>query len=382
MKGLNNIKILTPAGIVQGNLSIEAGKIKSITNEKVVDGHQFDEDVIVVPGFIDEHIHGVNNVDCMDGTEESLLEIARSLAREGTTSFLATTMTQSVSNISKALDNVKKYMEKGNQPGAEVLGVHLEGPFLNPAACGAQPMEYIVNPDVEQFKEYQEVSGNTIKLVTVAPEQPGGLELIQYLNETGVIASLGHTKATYEETVKAIEAGASQVTHCYNAMTGLHHREPGVIGAVFLHDELDAELIADGLHVNEKAVEVLYKVKGKDKITLITDSMRAKGLENGVYDLGGQDVTVIDGEARLPNGSLAGSTLMMSNGVRNMMSFTGIGLDEAVTMASVNPAKKLGVFDRKGSIEEGKDADLVVLSKDYEILMTICRGQITYRKGE
>lgn len=380
MKGIKNVRILTPSGIVQGNLVISEGKIKSISHGEEFSGISFDDDVIIVPGFVDEHIHGVNNCDAMDGSQESLRVMTAALPKEGTTSFLATTMTQSVENITKALEAVRVYCEEENQAGAEIIGVHLEGPFLNPAACGAQPLEYIVNPDIEQFKKYQEASGDRIKFVTVAPEQDGGLPFVRYLKDHGVIPSIGHTKATYDDAVKAIEAGASSVTHCYNAMTGLHHREPGVVGAVLLHDELQAELIADGVHVHPKAMEVLYRSKGAEKITLVTDSLRAKGLPDGTYDLGGQDVSVKNGEARLPNGSLAGSTLKMHNGVKNMIEMLEVSIEEAVQMASTNPAKKLGVFDRKGSIEVGKDADLVVLNSNYEVLMTICRGKIAYKK--
>ncbi|HEY8435635.1 MAG TPA: N-acetylglucosamine-6-phosphate deacetylase [Haloplasmataceae bacterium] len=380
MKGLKNVNILTPTGIIHGHLEIQGEKIHRILTDGACDGVAFDEEVIVVPGFIDQHIHGVNRSDAMDGTMEDLRNMAMSLPKEGTTSFLPTTMTQSVENILKALRRIKEYREKENIEGAEVVGIHLEGPFINPEACGAQDPQYIVNPDIDLFDRFFKASGEAIKIVTLAPEQPGGFELIRYLTSLGVIASIGHTKATYEQTLQAIEAGARLSTHTYNAMTGLHHRQIGVVGAVLLHEELHAELIADGLHVHPKAIEILYKNKGRDSITLITDSLRAKGLPDGIYDLGGQAVTVQNGEARLPGNVLAGSTLRMIDAVKNVMRYLGLSLEDAVAMASTNPAKQLGLFDRKGSIEVGKDADLVVLNRDYDIVMTICRGRIAYQK--
>jgi N-acetylglucosamine-6-phosphate deacetylase len=382
MNGFKNVKILMPSGISKGNLEIMDGKIKSFPNHHDFTGIEFNEEVFIVPGFIDEHIHGVNNKDAMDGTIESLVIMAKGLAKEGTTSFLPTTMTQSVENIKKALQNIKNYIDQENTEGAEVLGIHLEGPYLNKGACGAQPEGYIVDPTIEEFKEYQRISGNNIKLVTIAPEIKGGLELIKYCHDQGIVASLGHTLATYPEVLAAIKQGATSVTHCYNAMTGLHHREVGVVGATLLHDELNAELIADGIHVSEQAIKLLYKNKGKDNMTLVTDSLRAKGLEDGIYDLGGQNVTVKDNTARLSDGTLAGSTLFMNKAVKNIVEFLNIGLEDAVLMASTNPAKKLGVYDRKGSIELGKDADLVVLNKDYDVMMTVCKGHIVYQKGE
>jgi N-acetylglucosamine-6-phosphate deacetylase len=380
IKGFKNVKVMTPDGIINTNIEILNGKIKSLDQRAGFDGLTFNEEVIVIPGFIDEHMHGVNGSDCMDADVSSLQNIAKSLTKEGTTSFLATTMTQSVDNIENALKNIHDFIVSHNHNGAEVIGIHLEGPFLNKDACGAQPAEYIVNPSVEVFRKYQTVSGNTIKLVTIAPEVVGGMELIEYCSQNNIVASIGHTKAKYPQVYEAIKKGATQVTHCYNAMTGLHHREVGVVGATLLHDELQAEIIADGIHVHEKAIALLYKNKGKERMTLITDSMRAKGLKDGVSELGGQKVFVKNGQATLEDGTLAGSVLKMIDAVNNVMKFLNISIEDAVAMASTNPAKKLGVFDHKGSIEVGKDADFVVLDKNYQILMTICKGRIEYSR--
>lgn len=379
---LKNVSVVTNEGIIKTDIVIENDKIVSLKPNSELKGFLFDEEVTVVPGFIDQHIHGVNGADTMDATIEALENMASTLPKEGTTSFLPTTMTQSDEAIKKALQNVKKFMKNNNINGAEVIGIHLEGPFINEKASGAQPRDYIVNPSVEKFKEYQEISENIIKIVTVAPEVEGGLELIKYLNEQKIIASIGHTKATYDEALQAIKHGASMVTHCYNAMTPIHHRDLGVVGAVYLHDKLHAEIIVDGVHVHEKAVYLLYKNKGVNHITLVTDSLRAKWLPDGEYDLGGQMVKVVNNQARLEDGTLAGSTLKMIDAFKNSIKFLNLSLLDAVKMASTNPARNLGISDRKGSIEIGKDADLLVLDKNYDIIMTVARGKIVYEIGE
>lgn len=337
----------------------------------------------VIPGFIDVHIHGTGGADTMDSTPEALHTMAVHLPQEGTTSFLATTMTQSPENIVKALQNVATYQKTHNDQGkAEVIGVHLEGPFINPNKKGAQPEEYILEPSVEIFKEWQKEAGGTIKLVTVAPEMPNGMEFIKYLSEHGVTASIGHTDSTFAQVKDAVTAGATQVTHLYNGMRGLHHREPGTAGAALLFDELKVELISDGIHICPEMIQLAIKVKGTDGALLITDAMRAKCLKNGLYELGGQPVIVGDGKATLEDGTLAGSILKMIDSVRNMLTFTNLTLHDLVKLASVNPAKQARVFDRKGSIEVGKDADIVVLNNDITIDMTICRGKIAYNKDE
>ncbi|WP_342043091.1 N-acetylglucosamine-6-phosphate deacetylase [Bacillus sp. OTU2372] len=335
-----------------------------------------------VPGFIDVHIHGVNGADTMDATKEAMDIMAKALPGEGTTSFLATTMTQEEHQIEEALLNAGTYINGEQAPGkAEILGIHLEGPFVNKNKAGAQPIQHIINPDLELFKKWEQLSGHTIKIVTLAPEQPGGLELVRHLKTNGMIASIGHTDATFEQVMEAIDAGVNHVTHLYNQMRGLHHREPGVVGAAFLKEELKAELIVDGVHVHPEMVNLAYQQKGKKGIILITDSMRAKCLKNGNYDLGGQDVTVRDGKAILSDGTLAGSILKLGQGVKNIISFTGCQIEEAIEMAAVNPAKQLNIFDRKGSISVGKDADIVILDENLDVYMTLCRGKVAYIKG-
>ncbi|WP_299091319.1 N-acetylglucosamine-6-phosphate deacetylase [uncultured Metabacillus sp.] len=336
----------------------------------------------LIPGMIDIHIHGANGADTMDGTKEALDVMATTLPKEGTTSFLATTMTEDAAAIEKALENAGEYITSQQSAGnAEILGIHLEGPFIHKNKAGAQPIHHILNPDLETFKKWQMLSGNQIKQVTLAPECPGGKEVIQYLNKNGIIASIAHSDATYDQVIEAIENGLNQVTHLFNQMTGLHHRDPGIVGAAFLRDELMVELIVDGIHSRPEAVKLAYNQITDERMILITDSMRAKWLENGVYDLGGQMVTVKDGRALLDENTLAGSVLKMKDAFKNIQVFTQCDIQSAIKMASENPAKQLNVFDRKGSISVGKDADIVVLDEQMDVYMTLCKGKVAYSKN-
>ncbi|PKG25613.1 N-acetylglucosamine-6-phosphate deacetylase [Niallia nealsonii] len=389
---LSNVFIYTEETIIsRGYLKIVDGLIESYgsieelsADKKRVDKIvEFPNSYKLIPGLIDIHIHGAYNADVMDGTRKALEKMAATLPKEGTTSFLATTMTQEEQEIESALKNAAAYIASQTKFGmAEVLGVHLEGPFITSAKAGAQPLHAIKKPNVELFKKWQNIAGNHIKLVTLAPEEENGLDLVAYLKETGVVASMGHTDALYEDVLRGIEAGVSHVTHLYNGMRGLHHRDPGVAGAALLHKELLIEMIVDGIHIHPQVVNLTYQQKGKEGIVLITDSMRAKWMDDGVSSLGGQKVIVKDGKALLENGSLAGSTLKMDEGVRNIMNYTGCSLEDAVYMGSYNPAKQLGILHKKGSIKKGKDADLAILNKDNEVVMTICNGEIAYNKLE
>ena len=289
---------------------------------------------------------------------EDIKKITSAIVQEGTTSCLATTMTQSPENINNALKAVKEYKELNKPEGALVLGVHLEGPFISTSMIGAQPLEYVANPNVEIFKKYQEVSGNNIRLVSLAPEVEGGEELVKYLKETGVVASLGHTAAGYNDVEKAVKAGATNVTHTYNAQKAYHHRDIGTVGAALLLDELNCELICDTIHVSVPAIKMVVKNKPHDKVTLITDAMRAKQLEDGISELGGQTVIVKNGEARLENGALAGSVLLMNHAVKNVVEKCGVSFTDAIDMASINPARNLGVDKEMGSIALGKKANI------------------------
>jgi len=334
---------------------------------------------ILLPGFIDQHIHGAGGSDGMDGTTEDIATIAKTLVKEGTTSFLVTTMTQSKEKITTAMQAVKSYREQNNEDGARVVGVHLEGPFIASSYKGAQPLEYVKLPDIATFEEYNRASGNAIKIVTLAPEVDGAMDFIRYLSANGVVASIGHTGAKFSEIEKAVEAGAKGVTHTYNAQTALHHREIGAVGSAMLLEELHCELIADTIHVSVPAMRLLVKNKPLDKLTLITDAMRAKGIPDGVSELGGQTVYVKNGEARLEDGTLAGSVLRMNRAIQNMVEKVGVPFTQAVDCATLNPAKTLGIDKETGSIAVGKRADFTVLNETYDVILTVVGGKVVYQ---
>lgn len=315
----------------------------------------------------------------MDGTVEDVAVIAKTIAAEGTTSFLVTTMTQSKENITKAMQAVKAYKEQNSDEGARVVGIHLEGPFIAAGHKGAQPLEYVKEPNIKVFDEYNAASGNAIKIVTLAPEVEGATEFIRHLSANGVVTSIGHTGAKFADIEKAIEAGAKNVTHTYNAQTALHHREIGTVGSAMLLDELNCELIADTIHVSVPAIRLLVKNKPLDKLTLITDAMRAKGIPDGVSELGGQTVYVKNGEARLEDGTLAGSVLRMNRAIQNMVEKVGVPFTQAVDYATINPAKTLGIDNETGSIAVGKRADFTVLNENYDVILTVRDGEIVYK---
>lgn len=383
---LKNIKVYAETEEIEnGYLLIEEGKIKGYgpqeecpREEDVDQTFSFQGDHSIIPGFIDVHIHGANGADTMDGTQEALETMAEALPKEGTTSFLATTMTASSQAIEKALKNVSAYKNGSQRGKAEVVGIHLEGPFISPNQIGAQHPDHVQKPSVSLFKRWQALAEGHIKLVTLAPEEEGGIELVEYLHSEGVMASIGHSHATYEQAVGSFKAGVKHATHLFNQMRAFHHREPGVVGAVLLHDDVKAELIVDGIHSHPKSVQLAFQNKGSEGLLLVTDAMRAKCLHDGVYDLGGQDVIVQNHKATLADGTLAGSIIRLRDAAKNMMTFTHCSVKDIVQMASVNPAKQIGVYNQKGSIREGKDADLVVVDGEFNIVMTICRGEVAY----
>lgn len=380
MKAFKNALVYVEGkGIKRCNLIFD-GKIQNIGgNAESADVISIPENATVFPGFIDEHIHGAGGADAMDGTLSALKTIADTIAGEGTTTFLATTMTQSRENILAAMKAVKEYREAAPETGARLLGVHLEGPFIAAAHKGAQPLEYIVKPNIDVFDEYNAASGNAIKIVTLAPEEEGARQLVAHLKELGVVPSIGHTGAKCADIQNAVKAGAENVTHAYNAQSPLHHREIGTVGSALLYDELNAELIADTIHVSVPAIQLLVKCKPKEKLTLITDAIRAKGLADGESELGGQLVIVKNGEARLKDGTLAGSVLRMNRAVQNLVEKAGVPLLQAVDYATINPAKSLGIDGEAGSIRVGKRADFVVLDDKFDVLYTVRDGKIVYR---
>ena len=381
MKTFKNANVYVAGeGVKKCNLSF-GEKIEKISRcaDKTAEVIELPEGAIVLPGFVDQHIHGAGGSDGMDGTVEDIAIIAKTIAAEGTTSFLVTTMTQSPENITKALSAVKTYRETDKGDGARVVGVHLEGPFIAAAHKGAQPLEYVKAPDIETFDKYNEASGNSIRIVTLAPEVDGAAEFISHLTAQGIVASIGHTGAKYPDIEKAVSLGASNVTHTYNAQTALHHREIGTVGSAMLIDELNCEMICDTIHVSVPAMRLLVKNKPADKLTLITDAMRAKGIPDGVSELGGQTVYVKNGEARLADGTLAGSVLRMNRAVQNMVEKVGVPFTQAVDCATINPAKNLGIDNEVGSIAVGKRADFTVINANYDVLMTVRGGEVIYK---
>lgn len=325
---------------------------------------------VIVPGFIDVHTHGAYGFDTMDGNAQDVVNMVHEQISEGITSVFPTTMTQSVENISNAMVAIN---EAAKQEPA-IVGVHLEGPFINPHFKGAQPEQYIIAPSQELVQKWHELSGNRVRLITYAPEQAANVaDFENYLAEHNIIGSIGHSNATREFLQQ--HSKASHITHLYNAQRPMAHREPGVTGHAMLEDNIRTELIVDGFHVYPDMVNLAYKLKSARRIDLITDSMRAKGLGDGESELGGQKVWVKDKQARLADGTLAGSVLEFDDAFRNIMAFTGATVHEAIQMASVNQAVEFGLTT-KGTLEEGKDADLNVFSADFsELTATYSMGR-------
>lgn len=341
----------------------------------VIDG----ANLIGLPGFIDVHIHGANMADFMDGEVQAVKQIAHYLPKEGTTSFLATTLTQSSDSIMRAIEAAKTYIQSNDaDQGAQILGFHLEGPFINEQLAGAQPQQYICKPSISKLEQWFGGQLSRLKIITLAPEMDTNNDVIRHVVSKGVIASAGHTNATYANIREAMNAGLTHLTHYSNAMSGLHHREVGVVGAAILEKELYCEVIADGIHLADEMLQLIYKTIGPERILLITDSIRAKGMGDGEYQLGGQLVHVVGHEARLEDGTLAGSVLRMNDALKTMRRVTGATLEELAQMSSTNAAQRLGIAHLKGSIEAGMDADIVLLDENWQVKYTIIAGEIVF----
>lgn len=332
----------------------------------------------VFPGFIDIHTHGSYGYDTNDGTPEGLKDWMRRIPQEGVTSILPTTVTQMPDVLERAVANVAAVVrETVGVCGAEILGIHFEGPYLDMKYKGAQPPEAIAVPSVEQFKRYQEAAEGLIKYITLAPEHDPDWALTRYCAAHGVVVSMGHSNASFEDALMGAANGASSMTHVYNAMSPYHHRKPGLVGAAFRLRDLYGELICDGCHSHLAAVNNFFAAKGRDHVIMVTDSLRAKHCPpGGSYQLGGHDIEIgEDGLARLKGtDTIAGSTLRMNKGLKILVEEAQIPLDTAVNSCTLNPARCLGVDGRKGRIAAGCDADLAVLDGDYEVIETWCRG--------
>jgi len=380
--------IITPFRLLEDRIIIiEKGKIIAITDKKedltILKNVEIIEaqNKFIVPGYIDIHVHGGGGSDVMDGEYEAIKQVATIHSRFGTTAFLPTTMAMTKDKIIKSLKSIHEARLKGTGT-AEILGIHLEGPYINPEKKGAQKEEDIKKVSVEEFLEFNQASGNLIRLVTIAPEMPGAIDFIRWLHQQGIIVSVGHSNATYKQVQEGIQAGLSHVTHIFNAMRGLHHREPGVVGAALSSPKLTVEVIADDIHVHPIVIKILIGVKEDKQVVLVTDAIRAAGINEGIYSLGGQKIIVKQGQARLTSGVLAGSVLTMDKAVKNLVTKVGISLPKAIQMASFNPAKCLGIDDKKGSLEINKDADIVILNKNLETELTMVAGKVVYRRKE
>lgn len=375
MINFKNINIVLEDKIIKSSLLIENGKIVSIG--KTADMEGFDmPDLYLAPGLIDQHTHGGFTYDTMDATNIAIQTFAKNVLMEGTTSFLPTTMTQSFENIDKAITNV--YNNRNYNQGANILGVHMEGPFISKNKKGAQKIDHISNISIEKFEKWNK--NNFVKVITVAPELDNSLEFLKYLQERNIRFSIGHTDSDYKKSQLLIDNGCKNFTHGFNAMTGLHHRDIGVVGSFLVNDNVYVELICDLIHVCPDAVKFLYDTIGSKNIILVTDSMRAKGSIDKISEIGGQKVIVENNEARLESGALAGSVLKLNNACLNISKVCNLDMPEVFKMASTNPAKNLDVFDKKGSIDVLKDADLIIIDKQYDVKMTIVSGKILYKK--
>lgn len=330
----------------------------------------------ICPGFIDLHVHGSGGSDIMDGSFRALEQISRNLARGGTTEFLATTMSSSRDHLIRVIQKAVDYSGK-ECAGAQMIGIHLEGPFLNQSRRGAQKKEFIRYPDLEEVQAYIKAGRGLIKMITIAPELPGAIEVIRYLKSQGVVISLGHSEASREQIVDACKAGLQHVTHTFNAMTGLHHRNVGTTGAVLSLDQLTADIIPDRFHVHPEIIKILIKVKSINKVIAVTDCIRAGQMDDGIYELGGQKVTVKNDVATLEDGTISGSVISMNQAVKLLVQEVGIPLNDVVKLAAKNPANLIGL-QNKGSLNAGNDADITVLDKDFNVRMTMLEGRVIF----
>jgi len=331
---------------------------------------------ITAPGLIDIHIQGAGGADILDGTEDALLTIARTLARTGTTSYLGTTVVKPKEN-NYHLKVAKRYVNKFVD-GATLSGFHLEGPFINPEKKGALNPSGIYPSSPESFNEILDITGDTLKMMTIAPEMPGNFNIIKELKKKNVIPAFAHSTADYNEAKKGFESGINHITHIFNAMPGLHHRNATALNATFENETVTAQIISDGHHLHPSTVKMIYKILGPERCICITDGIQAIGLPEGRYIYNGREYESKGGAARYLDGTLIGSAMSLLEVVFKFKEFTGCTLEEAINSASKNPAKLLGL--NKGDIEKGKDADIIVLDNDNSVFLTIVNGRVVYRK--
>jgi len=378
-------RILTPLEeITEGVILVEDGRIAAIGHRDEVRVPPGAADYsaagfTVVPGFVDVHIHGAGGHDVMEANARALDRITSTVARFGTTSIVATTVTAPLDETCRSLEGIARYIRSREKPrdnpplAAEILGMHLEGPFISKARRGVHPPDAIEKPSTDVLGKFLEASHGLVKILTLAPELPGAIPLIEFAVAAGLVVALGHTDADYEQARTAIRAGARHAVHTYNAMRPFSHRDPGVIGAILTDPEVTAEIIADGVHVAGPAIQVLLGAKGFDTVILVSDGIAATGMPDGNYRLGNFEVTVTEGVARNSEGKLAGSTLTLDRALRTVVAL-GVPLADAVRMATVLPARRLGLAGKKGIIAVGADADLVALTPDLRVAGVMTRG--------
>lgn len=338
-------------------------------------------DAIAAPGFVDVHIHGAGGHDVMEGAPEALAAVAETVARRGTTSFVATTVTASPEETCRSAEGIARYIarqkeRRGKDAWAEILGIHFEGPFISPARRGVHPPEWLRLPSAELLEKFLGAAGGMGRMLTLAPELPGAAPCIEAARKAGMTVALGHTDATYAQAQAAIARGARHGTHVYNAMRPFSHRDSGVIGAVLAAPEMTADLIADGVHVDEGAMRLLLKAKGVERVILVSDGISATGMPDGKYTLGTFEVTVSGGVCRNAEGKLAGSTLTLDRALRNIVAM-GVPLGDTLRMLTANPAKLVGLEIRKGALRPGADADVVLLDASLQVRRVFSRGIAT-----
>lgn len=376
---LKGSKYLTPnGGFDDGDIVVSGTEIASV--DKGFETRSDDEVVdlsgcYIIPGLVDIHTHGAIGYDVTVDTTEKILELTKFYAKNGVTSFMPTTMTATDEDIISAVKRIRE-ASQSKDIGASIIGLHAEGPYINSVCGGCHQHDLIRLPKNSDADKIKAVLGDgLIFRETVAPEMDGAIDFIKYVTENGGYISIGHTDATADIVLEALKAGANSFTHTFNAMRGLHHREPGVVGAALVSDNAYCELICDGVHVKSNVVDLLARAKTPEKIALVTDSMPATGLPDCSILFGGVKVIVKDGTARTEDGTLAGSTLLLRKAVENLSEFAHIPFEDALRCASINPARAVGADNIIGSIEPGKRADLVVIDKDHNILATYCRGK-------
>ncbi len=405
---LRSQRIVTPQGTISGEVAVVGGRVESVGEFAGGDGAELVDlgTRWLIPGLIDLHVHGGGGAQCNTASTDEIAQVARFHARHGTTALLATTVPAGADELVGCLEAIRRAMGGGGGVtrggggratrggggratrggggratrggGAQVLGAHLEGPFLSRARPGAMDPDTFLAPDPGLLRRLLLAGEGATALMTLAPELPGAIELIGELVEAGVVVSLGHSDADYDQACTAVEAGARSATHVFNAMAPFHHRAPGLVGAALDHPAVSCELICDAVHVDPLAMRLLHRAKGGHGVHLVTDAVSAAGMPDGSYRLGALEVQVTDGRATVAGGAIAGSTLTMDAAVANAVRFLEIGVEQAVAMASANPARLLGLADRKGTIAPGMDADLAVLDDSLRACGTIVAGEWVY----